>query len=682
VGTEWLLDGRVFRIVRQVATNQFVAHDLKFGVEHILTESEILTQFANHELSFAEAGDEANPRTDRPTSLPPIELSAHERRALEQRWQAIEPLTHLGRKPTLEEIRDRAMELAQQSEPCSPRTLRRLLETWNRSGGNRLALIPRHGRKGGRGKSRRHGLLQRFPQLSKFVNQGLKDVYLTTARRPAAAVVRRVLDDLQRHNARVSAARAIPIPRPSSLARAVARRIRQFDPWELDRARWGRRIADQRNRPTRRQCLANRILERVEVDHSLLKVVVGTQAGPLGQPWLTVLIDYHSRMITGFCLGFEPPSYAVIMEAIRQAILPKTALIERFPRIRGTWPCYGIPERIVCDRGADLTSKDLEHAAFHLGIELDFMPPRSPHLKGTVESFFDNLNDQLLSTLPGRTFRSWEKRADYQPDDGPLLPYESLLEIIHLHLVDVYAQEKHPVIAQTRWEVWQQSAKQFPPGLPTSPDELVVLLAKTTERSLSSRGIELRGMLYMSDEVMALRAQLAALNLSTDRLTIRYNPWDLGAIWVLNPQDRRYIKATSVDSALCGMTEYQWRVLKRAVRDRFDDPDHLLSLAASRNAIRDVAEAAMTKPSRKRRLRAARFLQKHPEKQTAMNPAAESEGDWHSISEAAVDHPARLPPHLDSSGIQPSPGAVPEPADPPLDTDSKPVNVEDWEVSS
>ena len=54
------------------------------------------------------------------------------------------------------------------------------------------------------------------------------------------------------------------------------------------------------------------------------------------------------------------------------------------------------------------------------------------------------------------------------------------------------------------------------------------------------------------------------------------------------------------------MTEYQWRVLKRAIRERFDQPDHLLSLAADRNAIRDVVEAAMQKPSRQRRVRAVR----------------------------------------------------------------------------
>ena len=62
---------------------------------------------------------------------------------------------------------------------------------------------------------------------------------------------------------------------------------------------------------------------------------------------------------------------------------------------------------------------------------------------------------------------------------------------------------------------------------------------------------------------------------------------------MLNPIDNTYLKATAVDPAMKGMTEYQWRVLKRAIRDRFDQPDHLLNLAAGRNAIRDVVEATI-----------------------------------------------------------------------------------------
>jgi putative transposase len=294
------------------------------------------------------------------------------------------------------------------------------------------------------------------------------------------------------------------------------------------------------------------------------------------------------------------------MEALRQAILPKTYVRERYPQIQNDWPCFGVPEKLVCDRGSDLTSKDLEQAAFQLGMELDFMPPRTPHLKGTVESFFDVLNDQLFSTLPGRTFRSWERRADYSADDGPLLPYEALVEIIHRHLVDVYAQEKHPTAAKTRFEMWQESAAEFPPALPASPDDLVLLLSKSTERSLSVRGIELAGMFYLSDALAALRAELAAHNLPADKLTVRYNPWDLGIAWILNPVSKSFIRATAVDPSLAGMTAYQWRVLRRAVRKRFDSPDHVLSLASARNAIRDVVERSVTKRSRGRRVRAAR----------------------------------------------------------------------------
>ena len=205
-----------------------------------------------------------------------------------------------------------------------------------------------------------------------------------------------------------------------------------MDPWEVDRERWGRRDRQPPPRTTSSQQLATRILQRVEMDHSPLKVVVGTEAGPIGQPWLTLLIDYYSRMVVGFCLGFEPPSYAVIMEALRHAILPITYVKERYPRVQGVWPCFGLPEKVVCDRGSDLTSKDFEDAAFQLGVELDFNPPRTPHLKGRVESFFDGLVDLLTPSLPGRTFRNWANRADYKPDQGPLLSYETLMQVIHL----------------------------------------------------------------------------------------------------------------------------------------------------------------------------------------------------------------------------------------------------------
>ena len=160
--------------------------------------------------------------------------------------------------------------------------------------------------------------------------------------------------------------------------------------------------------------------------------------------------------------------------------------------------------------------------------------------------------------------------------------------------------------------------------------------AREERRAAVARGIELGGMFYTSDDLMALRSELASHNLDADRVVVRYNPWDLGEVWILNPVDNTYLKASAVDSAMKGMTEYHWRVLKRAIRERFDQPDHLLSLAAGRNAIRDAVEAAMQEPSRQRRVRAARFLQRYPH--GAPNDQRSGVGQV-GTNQPRIDHP-------------------------------------------
>ncbi|NQV23005.1 MAG: transposase [Rhodopirellula sp.] len=608
VGTEWLVDGRAYRVIRQPEPNRLIAVDQRSHAETEVSHHQILELYQSGALAFFGDGNVPKDNAEQTSNTDLRDFPEDVRDEVSRRWQLIEPLTRIEGTVSNSDVTTRVENLTQTGVQTSRASLWRYYSAWKESDGDRRALIPGHHRCGGRGQSKRNSITVRYPMLNRLIGDALHDVYLTTARRPISAVTRRVLEDIQRLNSRLPSEKAQPIPKERALSRAIARRIQRMDPWEVDRQRWGKRIADQRHAPRTPQSMARRILERVEVDHSPLKVVIGTEAGPIGQPWLTVLIDYYSRMIVGFCLGFDPPSYAVLMESLRHAILPKTSVASTYPSVKGSWPCFGIPEMIVCDRGTDLTSNDLENSAFQLGIVLDFNPPRTPHMKGCVESFFGGLNDQLISALPGRTFRSWEKRADYNADDGPLLPYDSLLEIIHVYLVDVYARSKHPTIPQTRLEVWQDGAAEYPPFLPGSPEDLIVLLSKRAERTLSTRGIELGGMFYISDELMALRADLAANNLGSDRLTVRYNPWNLGSIRVLNPINGAYLHANAVDQTLEGMTEFQWKVLKRAVRERFDTPDYQMSLAEGRNVIRDIAESTMKKPSKRRRTKAARFL--------------------------------------------------------------------------
>jgi hypothetical protein len=204
--------------------------------------------------------------------------------------------------------------------------------------------------------------------------------------------------------------------------------------------------------------------------------------------------------------------------------------------------------------------------------------------------------------------------------------------------------------------------------LPASSEELLVLLAKRAERTLTTRGIELGGMFYTSDELMALRAELAAGNHRIDRLSVRYTPWDLGAVWVVSPVDGSLLQAAAIDSVMQGMTEYQWKVLKRAVRERFDQPEHLLSLAAGRNAIREVVEEALQKPTRRRRSRVMRYLQGGP-----------------SLVDEPRDSPRVNPVDPDQAGESLPGMATAEeqaPADSAVPIDIDDIDVSDWEIAS
>ena len=153
VGTEWLLDGRLFRVVRQPAADRFVVLDVKFHREQTLTESAIHDKYAQGELRFAPVDADFEETPD-PAPVRTFDtLSPREQRDLQRRWTAIEPLTRLPRHPTADDYRARSEELNRLGQSCAPRTLRRYYNTWKRAGKNRTALIPGTIR---RGNSRYH----------------------------------------------------------------------------------------------------------------------------------------------------------------------------------------------------------------------------------------------------------------------------------------------------------------------------------------------------------------------------------------------------------------------------------------------------------------------------------------------------------------------------------------------
>jgi putative transposase len=91
---------------------------------------------------------------------------------------------------------------------------------------------------------------------------------------------------------------------------------------------------------------ATRPNEIWQADHTQLDLWARRENGEVARPWLTVIIDDHSRMVAGFLFAFDSPSSIQTALALRQAIWRKS---------ESYWIIAGIPETFYTDNGSDFS---------------------------------------------------------------------------------------------------------------------------------------------------------------------------------------------------------------------------------------------------------------------------------------------------------------------------------------
>jgi len=235
-----------------------------------------------------------------------------------------------------------------------------------------------------------------------------------------------------------------------------------------------------------------------QADHALLDLWVRDESGTPARPWLTVILDDHSRAVAAYRLGLAAPTALHTALTLRDAIGRKGD-----PR----WHVSGIPDTFYTDHGSDFTSQHLERVALDLKMALVFSEPGMPRGRGRIERFFGTINQLFLCTLPG-----------YAPDGTP--PGETLLSLPALDarlrdfVLDSYHRRIHSetgMTPQARWE-----SRGFLPRLPESAEQLDrLLLTVATTRTVRQDGIHFQGVRYLD---LTLAAYVG------EAVTIRYDP--------------------------------------------------------------------------------------------------------------------------------------------------------------
>jgi putative transposase len=427
-------------------------------------------------------------------------------------------------------------------------------------------------------------------EVAEVIDEVINEEYLNPQRLTVQAVYDRLEARIAEKNQLRDPDDQLPIPHRSSLYNIVSK----LDEYEKDRARYGKRYADQKHRCVHQSPQPTRPLERTEIDHTRLDLFVVDEETrmPLGRPTLTTLLDKFTREVLGINVGFDPPSYLSVMRCLNHAIKPKTYVKTEFPEVKNDWEAYGIPEVIVVDNGREFRGKDFEDACLQLGIVVMYSPPYVPRYKGAIERFFGTENRRLLHQQSGTTFSNAFERHGYDPQKNAVISFGAFMKMLHVWIVDVYHQSYHRGLKDIPALVWREEIRHYPPALPRRAEDLRVLLGHIEHRVIGPSGIELFTLFYRCEELAGLRCQAR----TKDKVVVKYDPADLSAIYVYDSQADRYIVAPAVDQEYTkGLSLWQHRVVQRKARRDAKGRMDVNALRDAKRAIQEIVKMEMAK---------------------------------------------------------------------------------------
>lgn len=257
---------------------------------------------------------------------------------------------------------------------------------------------------------------------------------------------------------------------------------------------------------------------RYEIDATIADIylVSADRQKIIGRPTLYAVVDVYSRLIAGFYVGLENPSYATAMLALNNAMIDKTPLCQAYGYDiePDDWPSVGLPDAILADRG-ELLGHQIEYLEQAFGIRIENTPPYRGDAKGIVERHFRTIQADFKPFAPGVvTGTTVKKRGgkDYRLD--ATLTLEDFTKIIlgsilHRNLYAVLAKydrdpEMPDDLSPIPIEIWQWGIQHRSGRLRAASEKALKLaLLPRTKVTLSEHGIRCFGAYYSCQELLA-----------------------------------------------------------------------------------------------------------------------------------------------------------------------------------
>jgi putative transposase len=446
-----------------------------------------------------------------------------------------------------------AAAIMRDKEPPSTSTVMRWMRTYDASSGNAGSLIS--------GNLHRRRKPKIPKEIRRLVNKTLAKHYFVRNGCTQRAAHEQAIRALEQ----ASLADDDGLDKSDLSLSTVRRLICEVTPFDRDLIRLGPTQARSKWRFSQYGRYATRPLERVEMDHTLLDIwVIDDERGiPLGRPTITILVCGYSGYITGFYISFEGECLARVVRSIKIAIQPKDMLTAA-AGLTNEWHSMGLWETLVVDNALAFHSPHLKQIAIDLGSDLEYCPVRMPWFKPSAERHIG----ELCAELPkhGRPQKPGSREEPIDPRTTACITFSDLCVGILRWVVDVHPLEINERKLARPLDLFLDGLNSCPaPTFVDSYANLDILAGLSATATVDHGGLIRRWIQYASDDLKYLRHEIG----TKFKANVKYDPNDLGSLFVQHPRKGTWITAFAKDQEYAaGLSETQHKQIRDAAKER------------------------------------------------------------------------------------------------------------------
>ncbi len=417
--------------------------------------------------------------------------------------------------------------------------------------------------------------------------------------------------------------------KPPSL-KALRARISARSLRERVKAREGAEAAGNRFRQVRTGLRTERRLQVVQIDHTKVDIMLvdDVTRACIGRPWLTLVLDVHTRMVAGFHLSLDAPSATAAALAIAQAVLPKLSWLKQRD-IDFAWPVHGLPDVIHVDNGREFHSRAFERGCQQHGIRIEHRPPATPRFGGHIERLMGTLMGRVHA-FPGSTSSNSAARGSYDSEARAVLSFQEFERILALEVLGPYHNDLHSALGRTPASAWLEGETGAALRTPADAAALVHDFLPFEERLVRRDGVHLFGIVYQDGALAHL------VDHGFGKLRVKYDPRDLSAVFVELPGGE-HVRVPYADISRQPITLWEHREavqrLRQEGRRSVDEHAIFASIAEQRRVLLEAQ--SRSKAAR----RAVARIDRAERPSSSVNPAQEGQGRDDQDGEARVPMP-------------------------------------------